>query len=116
MNRRETYEWPLWMIKSAEKLRRLIGFPVALLGNGSQQLVSVAFFLNGLVQESCLLCFAKNLSPPSNRSIRCNFIMFHALRGGDQGNVADRGICCIFNQVLGFSYQGRQGFAFNCVG
>src|SRR3954466_6764562 len=98
MNRRGTYEWPLWMIKSAEKLRRLIGFHVHSIGNGSQQLVSVAFFLNGLVQESCLLSFAKNLSPPSNRSVGCDFIMLHALRGGDQGNVANGRICCILNQ------------------
>src|SRR5579862_2151533 len=74
--------------------------------NGSQQVVCMAFFLDGLVQKAGLLSFTQNAGPLPDCAIDRDFIMLHPLSGGDQCSIANGIVLGICDHVFGFSYQG----------
>jgi len=84
-------------------------------GNLSEQVICVALFLDGPVEQFRGCCFAQHLREVAHSAVNGNLVVLHALRGGDDGGIANRFAANVLNQVFGFVHQGGQDLALDHV-
>jgi hypothetical protein len=92
------------------------GGGVDAVGDGGEELVGVLLFVEDAVEEIGCIVVAEELGPGAEGAVDCNLVMLNLLGRGDEGDVADAGVGCVLDVVLGFGDEGGDGFAGGGVG
>src|ERR1700736_2173323 len=80
-------------------------------GDGAEELVGVLLFFKDALEGVGGSVLPKEFSPGAEGAVYGDLVVLNLLGRGDDGDVADVGVCCIFDVVLGFSDEGGDGFA-----